>query len=99
MIQRIVLAKLTDDLSNPVGRAEAVRHTREVFATIPGPLGFEVGAPADEAAIASWDLCILVRFASLSDVAAYGQDPTHRAYVDGWLTPNTVVKKAWNFEI
>lgn len=99
MIQRIVLAKLVDALSNPEGRAQAVAHTREVFATIPGPLGFEVGAPADDAARASWDLAILVRFASLEDAAAYGVEPTHRAYVDGWLTPNTVVKKAWNFEI
>ena len=99
MITRIVVAKFHDRYSTPAGREEALKHTREVFSTLPGLVDFQVGLPADAHCARGWDMCIVVRFKDLAAVEAYGIDPVHRAYVDQWLTPRAAAKKAWNFEV
>lgn len=98
-VTRIVLVKLTDEHCTDEGRAAAAAHTREVFSTLPGIEGFDVGVPADERARASWDMVIQVYFRSLDDVPAYVDHPDHRTYVDDFLSPRAATKKAWNFEV
>ncbi|RMH36529.1 MAG: Dabb family protein [Deltaproteobacteria bacterium] len=99
MIERYVFIKLSDAHATDAGRAEVIAKTRDALAAIPGVQGVTVGAPADEASRASWDVSIAVRFARLEDVATYRDHPAHRAYVDEFLAPRAEVIKAWNFEV
>jgi hypothetical protein len=99
MIQRIVLFKLKDEYCNDAARAEFVARTRRDLAALSQVRSVTVGAPADEASKASWDIAITVCFDSMDDVKAYIPDPAHRAYVDGYASPKVEVRKAWNFEI
>ena len=99
MIQRIVLFKLKDEYCNDAARAEFVERTRADLGALSQVRSVTVGAPADEASEASWDIAITVSFDSIDDVKAYIPDPAHRAYVDGYASPKIEVRKAWNFEI
>lgn len=99
MIQRIVLFKLKDEYCNDEARAEFVERTRTDLGALRQVRSVTVGAPADEASKASWDIAITVCFDSMDDVKAYIPDPAHRAYVDGYAMPRIEVRKAWNFEI
>lgn len=98
MIDRYVFVKLTAEHANAAARAEVAAHTRAALAAVPGVQAVRVGVPADEAATASWDLSIVVSFARIEDVEPYRVHPLHRAYVDEYLAPRTVVIKAWNFD-
>ena len=95
-VERIVLIKLNDAAANPDERAAIAKETRRVFPKIPGVLSVDV-SQADEAAQASWDLCLKVGFASVDDVPAYRVHPIHMAYVDDYLKPKLDCLKAWNF--
>ncbi|MGB5704483.1 MAG: Dabb family protein [Polyangiales bacterium] len=99
MIQRIVLFKLKDEYCNDPARAEFVQRTHKDLSALSQVRSVTVGAPADEASGASWDIAITVCFDSMDDVKAYIPDPAHRAYVDGYAMPRIEVRKAWNFEI
>jgi hypothetical protein len=99
MIQRIVLFKLKNEYSNDAARAEFVERTRKDLGALSQVRSVTVGAPADEASEASWDIAITVCFDSMEDVKAYIPDPAHRAYVDGYAMPRIEVRKAWNFEV
>ena len=99
MIQRIVLFKLKDEYCNDEARAEFVERTRRDLGSLDRVRSVTVGAPADDASKASWDIAITVHFDSMEDVKAYIPDPAHRAYVDGYAMPRVEVRKAWNFEI
>lgn len=99
MIDRYVFVKLTEAHAEPAARAEIADHTRRVLAAIPGIIRVTVGTPADEAAVKSWDLSIVVRLRDLDDVEAYRVHPEHRVFVDDYLAPRMQVIKAWNFEV
>jgi hypothetical protein len=99
MIERIVLFKLKAEHTHDAARREVAAHSREVLASVPGVEEVRVGTPADDAAEKSWDLSVVVRFASLEAVEAYRVHPTHRAYVDDYMRPRMEVVKAWNFEV
>ena len=99
MIQRIVLFKLKNEYSNDAARAEFVERTRKDLGALSQVRSVTVGAPADEASEASWDIAITVCFDSMEDVKAYIPDPAHRAYVDGYAMPRIEVRKAWNFAV
>jgi hypothetical protein len=99
MIDRYVFVKLTDAHASATGRAEIAAHTRAALAGVPGVERLTVGTPADEAAVKSWDLSIVVRFRRLEDVEPYQRHPDHRRYVDEYLAPRMQVIKAWNFEV
>jgi hypothetical protein len=99
MIQRIVLFKLKDEYCNDAARAEFVERTGKDLGALRQVRKITVGAPADEASEASWDIAITLYFDSMEDVRAYIPDPAHRAYVDGYAMPRIEVRKAWNFEI
>jgi hypothetical protein len=97
-IDRYVFVKLAAEYSTPGARQEVAAHTREALVAVPGLQGVRVGVPADAAATASWDLSIVATFERIEDVAPYLVHPLHRAYVDEYLAPRTVVIKAWNFD-
>lgn len=96
MIDRYVFVRLAEGYAGE--RDAMAAYSAEVLGEVPGVLGVSVGTPADEHAAAAWDLCMVVRFASLADVEAYRVHPAHRRYVDEYLRPRMQVIKAWNFE-
>ncbi|HUH02496.1 MAG TPA: Dabb family protein [Kofleriaceae bacterium] len=97
-IDRYVFVKLAAEAATPASREEIAAYTREALGALPGVQAVRVGVPADAAATASWDLSIVVTFARIEDVEPYRVHPLHRAYVDEYLAPRTVVIKAWNFD-
>jgi len=99
VIQRIVLFKFEDPLTDAAQRVHTASRTRAVFEKLAHVVDVSVGTPADNECEKSWDMALTVRFDSMADFQAYAVDPDHRAYVDGVLKPNVVVMKAWNFEI
>jgi len=99
MVERYVFIKLKDAMSTAERRREVVERARAVLPTVPGVVSVRVGEPADGAAVASWDVSIAVRFASIDAVEPYRAHPDHRAFVDGFIRPRMQIIKAWNFDI
>jgi hypothetical protein len=99
MVERYVFLKLRDDQATPTGRAEVRDEALRVLPSRPGVRGARVGLPADAAAEAAWDVVLVVSFDRVEDVAAYVDDPVHRAFVDGFLATRVVVRKVWNFDV
>ena len=98
MIERYVFVKLKPEYANDAARAE-IRERSRALAKVPGVRGVSVGTPADEGAIAAWDLSLCVRFDSLAAADRYLDDPGHEAYYEGFLLERLQVIKAWNFEV
>jgi hypothetical protein len=99
MVERYVFLKLNDEHATAEGRAAVAAHAREVLPKIPGVDAVTVGVPADDRSAASWDISIVVRFASAGDVEPYRVHPDHRSFVDDYLAPKMVIVKAWNFDV
>jgi hypothetical protein len=97
-IERYVFVKLKSEHATPASLNE-VRARTQALASIPVVRGLCLGAPADPAAVAAWDLSLIVRFDALSDVKRYLDHPDHEAYYEGFLLPRLQVIKAWNFEV
>jgi hypothetical protein len=98
MIERHVFLKLKSEHATP-GSMNEVRARSQALAAIPGVRELVVGTPADPGAVAAWDLCLTVRFDSLSDVKRYLDHPDHESYYQSFLLPRLQVIKAWNFEV
>lgn len=97
MISRVVLVKLK---AERLAEREAIAaHARQVLGSLADVVSATVGVPADEASARSWDLCFEVRLADAAALERYGQDPTHRAFVEGYMGPRAEMRKAWNFEV
>lgn len=96
MIERYVFVKLKPEYATEHGRAE-VRARSGRLALVPGVRGLTIGAPADAAAVAAWDLCLVVRFDALDAIAPYLEHPEHVTYYDGFLESRVQVIKVWNF--
>ena len=99
MIERVVLFKLKDDWATDDGRTAVAQHSRAVLAGLPGVTSVTVGIPADDASRASWDISLVVRFASMDDVPGYAVHPEPRDYVDNYMMPKVEVRRAWNFDV
>lgn len=97
MIERIVLFKLKDEYANERARAEIADHSRKVLGAVPGVKAVSVGVPADAPSEKSWDLSLVLQFATLEAVEAYREHPDHRSYVNDYMRPRMEVIKAWNF--
>jgi hypothetical protein len=98
MIERVHLLKLKSAHATPRSRREVVDRTLAVLPSVPGVLGVTAGTSADEESQKSWDVFIVVRFASLADVEPYRVHPEHRRFVDEFLAPRVEMKKGWNFD-
>jgi stress responsive alpha/beta barrel protein len=99
MVERHVYIKLKAEHATAQGRAAAAAEIRAVFPRIPGVVAVTVGTAADEAAAASWDLALTVRFRSLGDVAGYQTHPLHTEWKTRSLQPQLEFLKAWNFAV
>ena len=99
MIERYHFLKLKPEFAAPDRVHEVVARVRAVLPTVPGVLSVTAGEPADDEAAAGWHVSIVVRFATLADVATYRAHPTHRQFVDEVLAPRVEFKKAWNFDV
>lgn len=99
MIERIVLLKLKEDHANPNSVAEVADRSRAVLPPLPGVLDVRVGVAADERTSASWDISLVLHFATLEHLPPFAADPDHRAYVDEYLRPKLESITAFNFEV
>jgi hypothetical protein len=98
MVERYVFVKLKPEHATEQGRAEVMARSQRLT-RVPGLRGLRIGAPADAAALAAWDLCLVARFETLAAIAAYLEHEEHVAYHDGFLEPRVQVIKAWNFQV
>jgi hypothetical protein len=99
MVERYVFIRLQEQYQTAEARAEVVRETLRALPELPGVLDLRVGTPADDSCQSSWDVSLVVRFASLDDIEAYRVHSAHRAYVDVFLKPRMAGIKAWNFAV
>jgi hypothetical protein len=95
---RIVLFKLTESWSSPVGRA---RLAGALVRNVPrrhGLVSLEAGLPADAAALKSWDLALTLRFDSVDGAQSFDVlDFVARA--TGTPSADVVaLHKTWTFE-
>src|SRR5512143_2954456 len=99
MVERFAFVKLAPEHATDAGRRALAREALDTLRPLPGVLALTVGLPADDDAAKAWDFCVNVRFASLADAAAYRAHPVHRHFVDEVVTPRSVARKGWTFEI
>jgi antibiotic biosynthesis monooxygenase (ABM) superfamily enzyme len=99
MVERIVLFKLKPAHATEAGRREVAAESQRVLPSLPGVRSVAVGIPADDDSLKSWDLSLVLRFDDLEAVAVYAEHPDHRAFVDNFMMPRVVVRKAWNFHV
>jgi hypothetical protein len=99
VVERHVYIKLTAAQATPAGRAAAAAEIRAVFPRIPGVVALTVGLPADDAAAASWDLALTVRFRAVDDIPGYLAHPLHTEWKTQSLEPQLEFIKAWNFVV
>jgi hypothetical protein len=93
MIDRIVLFKLRDDLSNPAGRVSIASELEAVVRAEHPMLSATIGLPADAASERSWDLAITLICEPPSSTRAGAEDALIAALGDRLL-----LHKAWSFE-
>jgi len=99
MIERYVFLRFNETHATPEGRAEAAARSREILPTIPGVKTVRVGTPADDSSEGKWDLVLAIGFDALEDVEPYVVHPIHTTFVNDFLKPRVIVRKAWNFVI
>ncbi len=99
MFERIAILKFLPPHATPEGRAEFARLALDALRPLPGVLSLTAGIPADEASLASWDVVVTVRCATLADIEAYRAHPVHRRFIEEVVEPRTQVRKAWSFEV
>ncbi len=97
MITRTVLVKLKDEWATPKGRTAVAQHSQKALAAIPGVTAARSLVPADEGALASWDVMFQVQFKCIEDVAPYAIHPLHLTFLEDYLNPKAEIKKAWNW--
>ena len=94
MIERIVLLRLAPAYATPEGCEAVAARSREVLPQVAGVQDVTVGVALE--ADAEWHVSLVVRLGSADDLAPYGSDPAHRAYVDHFLRPRLEAIRAWN---
>lgn len=93
------MVKLKPQYTDDESKQQIVQQTLETLKDAHGVRGLEVGTPGDARTRREWDLCILVRFATIEDVEIYRTDQVHRAYADVFLKPLRTSIRVWNFEV
>jgi len=87
MIVRVVLIQLKAQFRSDKDRALIAKKTREVLPNASRVLKLDIQLACDARTADDWDMCLLVRFASMQDTKVYRNDPVHRAYADVFLKP------------
>lgn len=87
MIQRVVLIQMKPGNRTDAKLREVARKALEVLPHAARVMDVKVQIASDERTRDEWDICILVRFASMQDPAVYKVDPIHRSFADIYLKP------------
>ena len=87
VIVRVVLIKLKPKFQSYGQRRLIAKKTLDVLPNAARVMDVTVNIASDARTESEWDLCFLVRFASMQDPEVYRFDPIHRAYVDVFLKP------------
>jgi hypothetical protein len=95
MIERIALYRLNGD----VDRRAFATQLRIALASLPAVSGLSVGLPADAAAEKSWDVSLVIRFASAEDEARATSSEVFQRCQAELLGPSVDVAKGWSFQL
>ena len=98
MMERYLFVKLVSEQSTEEGRRFCASEAR-ALAGAEGLQSLTVGLPADAAALAAWDMSLVLRFASLEAADLFFEGPAYRAYTEGFLGACGRVIKAWTFDV
>jgi hypothetical protein len=99
MVERVALVKLQPEHATPEARRALAAEALATLRPLPGVLEVTAGVPADDDSLRSWDVCVVVRFASLADAEAYRAHPAHRRFVDAVIAPRAAARKGWTFAV
>lgn len=94
MVERILLFKLKD----PQTREEVASLTLRALSAVRTLEELSVGLPADEASEKSWDLSVVMGFATQQDLDAALESPFFHSYIQRDMEDRYEVLKAWNFK-
>jgi hypothetical protein len=94
MVERIMLFKLND----PEERAELAKRAQAVLADLNGLEELSVGLPADPASAKSWDLSLVLGFASEAVQNIALASAAFTDLLEQQLAGKVQVLKAWSFE-
>jgi Holliday junction resolvasome RuvABC ATP-dependent DNA helicase subunit len=87
VIVRVVLIQLKPEFQTYGQRRLIAKKTLDILPNAARVMNVTVNIASDPRTERDWDLCILVRFASMQDPDVYRIDPVHRAYADVFLKP------------
>ncbi len=87
MILRVVLIRLKPDRRSDAQVRKVAKRALEVLAHAARVMEVKVHLACDSETETTWDICILVRFASMQDPPVYRVDPIHRSFIDVYLAP------------
>lgn len=93
MVERILLFKLKDASK----RDEAASLTLRALSALRTLEELSVGLPADEASGKSWDLSVVMGFATQADLDAALENPMFHSYMTRDMEGRYEVVKAWSF--
>ena len=98
MIVRVVLIQLKPAFRS-YGQVRLIaKKTREVLPNAARVMDLSIQLACDGRTEDEWDLCLLVKFASIQDTEVYRKDPVHRAYADVFLKPMLERIYVYHFE-
>jgi hypothetical protein len=93
MVERILLFKLNDSST----REEVASLTLRALSGLRTLEELSVGLPADEPSAKSWDLSVVMGFATQEDLEAALESPFFHSYMQRDMEGRYEVVKAWNF--
>lgn len=93
MVERILLFKLKDAST----RDEVASLTLRALSGLRTLEELSVGVPADEASAKSWDLSVVMGFATLDDLTAALESSFFHSYMQRDMEGRYEVVKAWSF--
>jgi hypothetical protein len=93
MVERILLFKLNDSGK----REEIAALSLRALSAIRKLEELSVGLPADEASAKSWDLSVVMGFATQEDLDAALESPFFHSYMQRDMEGKYEVVKAWSF--
>jgi hypothetical protein len=94
VVERIILLKLHESSE----RAQVGQRLQAALLDLPGLEDVSVGLPADAPSSKSWDLSVILEFASEAAQNLVLADAPFRTLMEQELAPKFQVVKAWSFE-
>ena len=87
MVLRVVLIRLKPEFRSDGELRKVAKRALEVLPHAARVMDVKVHIASDRRTLNEWDICILVRFASMQDPPVYRVDPIHRSFADRYLEP------------